>query len=364
MILDSARQFCRDQSGISAVRALLPSESGFSPAVWRAMVDLGWAGLAIPEQYGGSGLGIGSNISLAECMGRYLLSTPFFSSLLASQALLRAGTDSQKQLHLPALAAGQIATLALLDGEDWGAPGFSSTAEQSGDSLHLSGEKWYVMDATVAEFFIVAVEFEGQPAMVLLTAEQLAPAALQPQVLIDETKRAARLSLAGTVVPRSALLDRGATEAALRDLRLIGALLVAAEASGSAAACLDTMVEYLKTRKQFGKAIGSYQALKHPAVDILCALDDSRSLIYHGASVVGAASLDEDAEIACRMAKAQATDTLLRAGDRCVQFHGGMGFTYEADPQLYIRRAQWAQQQFGDARHHRRRLAELLFQGL
>ena len=147
---------------------------------------------------------------------------------------------------------------------------------------------------------------------------------------------------------------------ALRDFRLLGALLLAAESTGSCGSCLDTVVDYLKTRKQFGKLIGSYQALKHPTVDILTAVDSCRSFIYHAASLVTEEPLDKDAEIACRMAKAQATDTLLYAGDRAVQFHGGMGFTYECDAQLYIRRAQWAQQQFGDAQHHRKRLASLL----
>ena len=143
-------------------------------------------------------------------------------------------------------------------------------------------------------------------------------------------------------------------------MRLLGALLVAADAAGAAAACLDTIVEYLKTRKQFGKLIGSYQALKHPTVDILTSVDSSRSFIYHAATVVGDGPLDDDAESACRMAKVQASETLLFAGDRAVQFHGGMGFTYECDAQLYIRRAQWSQQQFGDAQHHRKRLANLL----
>ena len=137
-------------------------------------------------------------------------------------------------------------------------------------------------------------------------------------------------------------------------------MLVAAEATGSTAACLDTVVDYLKTRKQFGRLIGSYQALKHPTVDILCGMDAARSLIYHAATVVTDGPLDTDAEIACRMAKAQAGDALIFAGDRAVQFHGGMGFTYECDAQLYIRRAQWSQQQFGDAYHHRKRLAALL----
>jgi alkylation response protein AidB-like acyl-CoA dehydrogenase len=146
----------------------------------------------------------------------------------------------------------------------------------------------------------------------------------------------------------------------LRDTQLLGALLVAAEATGTAAVCLDTIVDYLKTRKQFGKLIGSYQALKHPTVDILTATDSARSFIYHAATLVGDDSLDKDAEIACRMAKVQASQTLLYAGDRAVQFHGGMGFTYDCDAQLYIRRAQWSQQQFGDAQHHRKRLAMLL----
>ena len=119
-------------------------------------------------------------------------------------------------------------------------------------------------------------------------------------------------------------------------------------------------MDYLKTRKQFGKLIGSYQALKHPTVDILTQVDSARSFIYHAATLVSDDAIDADAEIACRMAKAQACQTLLYAGDRAVQFHGGMGFTYECDAQLYIRRAQWSQQQFGDVQHHRKHLATLL----
>jgi alkylation response protein AidB-like acyl-CoA dehydrogenase len=123
---------------------------------------------------------------------------------------------------------------------------------------------------------------------------------------------------------------------------------------------MDVTLEYLKTRKQFGRLIGSYQALKHPMVEVLCSVDSARSFIYHAATVVTDGPLDTDAEIACRMAKAQAGDALKFAGDRAVQFHGGMGFTYECDAQLYIRRAQWSQQVFGDAYHHRKRLAPLL----
>jgi len=212
----------------------------------------------------------------------------------------------------------------------------------------------------VADLFLVGVSLDGESRLVLLERDQLTADALQAHTLIDETKRACRLRLDGITVPATALLVPEATPAALHDVALIGALLVAAESTGATAACLDTVVDYLKTRKQFGKLIGSYQALKHPTVDVLCAMDDARSFIYHAASLVGDAALDADAEIACRMAKAQATDALEYAADRAVQFHGGMGFTYECDAQLYIRRAQWARPQFGDAYHHRKRLAGLL----
>lgn len=360
MILDGAREFCRDKSPVADVRALLASDAGYDPAVWQEMVDLGWLGLAIPEAYGGSDLGIGSTVPLAECMGKNLLSTPFFSTTLAAQALLRAGTGEQQEQWLPQLAGGTVASLALLDGEDWGATGGNASATLVGDKIRLAGEKWFVPDAGIARLFLVAVTMDGEPALVLVPAEQLPGGAIKAHTLIDETKRAARLDLAGVEVAATAVLDTGKTRAAMRDIELLGALLVAAEATGATAACLDTVVEYLKTRKQFDKLIGSYQALKHPTVDILCAMDSARSFIYHAASIIGEDPLDEDAEIACRMAKAQATDALAFAGDRAVQFHGGMGFTYECDAQLYIRRAQWSRQQFGDAGHHRKRLAPLL----
>ncbi len=360
MILHSAAEFCRDKSDIATVRGLLDSESGFDAQVWQEMVDLGWLGLAIPEEFGGSGLGIGATVPLAESMGKSLLSTPFFSATLAAQALLRAGTTAQKERWLSAIASGTVCTLAMLDGEDWGAQSFSAQAEEVDGLLSLQGEKWYVQDAAVSEMFLVGVSLGGESALVIVERDQLPAEALTAHTLIDQTKRANRLKLDGLKISADQLLDPSSTAAALRDLSLLGALLVAAESTGATAACLDTIVEYLKTRKQFGKLIGSYQALKHPTVDILCAMDNARSFIYHAATVIGEGALDNDAEIACRMAKAAATDALEFAGDRAVQFHGGMGFTYECDAQLYIRRGQWARQQYGDAYHHRKRLAPLL----
>ena len=359
MLLDSAREFCRDKSGIAAVRALLGSDSGYDPQVWQELVDLGWMGLAVAEDHGGSGLGIGSAVPIVECMGRHLLSTPFIPATLVAQVLQRGGSAQQCESYLPGICAGEVATLALLESEDWGEPGVAASAEARGDKLLLNGRKTQVAHANAAKLFLLSVQFEGECRLLLVPADALRADAITPQVTIDETRRSARVDFTGVEVARDGLLP-GDAHTLIRDLMLLGALLYAAEATGSAAACMDVTVEYLKTRKQFGRLIGSYQALKHPMVEVLCGMDAARSFIYHAATVVGEGPLDMDAEIACRMAKAQASEALKFAGDRAVQFHGGMGFTYECDAQLYIRRAQWSQQAFGDAYHHRKRLAPLL----
>jgi acyl-CoA dehydrogenase len=357
MLLDVAREFCRDKSPIAAVRAQLETATGYDQALWREMVALGWAGIALPESCGGSGLGVATLVPVLEAMGRAMLGTPLISGALAGQLLLRAANTEQIERLLPAIAAGEPATVALLDSADWGDEAVTLVLDQE---RVLHGAKKLVPDASVASVFVVSVMHQGQVALAVVRADQLAKGALRPNTLIDQTKRSANVDFSGVRVDANNVIAGSRVTAALRDVRLLGALLVAAEATGSAAACLDTIVEYLKTRKQFGKLIGSYQALKHPTVDILTATDSARSFIYHAATLVGDEPLDRDAEIACRMAKAHAVQTLLYAGDRAVQFHGGMGFTYECDAQLYIRRAQWSQQQFGDAQHHRKRLAKLL----
>ena len=374
MLLDSAKSFCGDKSDINAVRSLLKSDSGHNPKVWQEMVALGWTGIAIPEQYGGFDMGLGSTIPVIESMGRHLLGTAFITSTLAAQAILRGGSEAQRQQWLPKVVEGTVGSMALLDNEDWGAKLCGVTAtlstnnSESDDTsdntskIVLSGKKLLVADATVADFFVVSINHNGNPALAIVDASQLAEGAITANTLIDETKRAATVDFTGVTISPDALLPH--SEQALKDVRLIGALLIAAEATGTSAATLDCIVSYLTSRIQFGRLIGSYQSLKHPTVEILLQMDSARSLIYHAATLFDK-GLDEgpveaDTEIACRMAKAQATETLLFAGDRAVQFHGGMGFTYDCDAMLYIRRAQWAQHQYGDAQHHRLHLARLL----
>jgi acyl-CoA dehydrogenase len=360
MIMKSAREFCRKKSPVSEVREQLETVNGYDPKLWDEIVELGWPGVSFPEAFGGFALGIESVISITESMGRYMFTPPLISTILAGQAILRAGTEDQKNTWLPKIADGTIGTVALLDNEDWGNDTISCVAKEQDGKLALTGIKGFVTDAGVAELFVVLVNLDKAPAFIIVNSDQLSEDAIVRQILIDETKRAFKVDFTGVVVEKSAMLDPEKSVTALLDLKLVGALLIAAEATGSAAAALDVTVEYLKNRKQFGKFIGSYQALKHPTVKVLNSMEAARNLLYHAATIVGEGPLDKDMEIACRMAKAQASDALAFAGDRAVQFHGGMGFTYECDAQLYIRRAQWSQQLFGDAYHHRKRLAPLL----
>jgi alkylation response protein AidB-like acyl-CoA dehydrogenase len=256
---------------------------------------------------------------------------------------------------LQEIAEGRIATVAFLDGGDWGGANLALTMTTEGV---LSGSKTFVGCGHEASLILVVGQCDNAPAIAVVDAADLKAGAISVNTLIDLTKRTAQIDFTG--VPAKAVLTGEHVVAAIRDYRLLGALLTAAEAAGSAARCLAVIVDYLKTRKQFGKLIGSYQALKHPTVDIYCGVEDARSFCYHAASLLDADSLSHDAEIACRMAKVSAGQTMSYAGDRAVQFHGGIGFTWDCDSTLFIRRGQWSHQVFGDAIHHRKRLASLL----
>ena len=352
MLLETAVAFCRDKSPIRTVRNLLLDETGFDPAVWDEMVALGWTGIAIPEAHGGSGLSLAEIATIAEPMGRHLLATPFVSTQLAIQALLAVGDTAL----LPRIAQGAIATVALFEAEgDWDLTHPAATAIRRGASVILDGGKTLVTDAAVASIILVSVRADGAPALALL--ENLPASRLRPEIVIDETRRTAALDLTGIEIPAAALITGPAAQTALTAIRNAALLLATAEAAGGIAGVLDITVEYLNTRTTFGRKIGSYQALKHSCADTLVGLERTRSHLYHAATLCRAGA---NPEIALRMAKAEAGDVFAHAGDRAVQFHGGFGFTYECDAQLFLRRARWLQYSFGDAAHQRRKLAELL----
>lgn len=355
MLLDVAREFVKDKSPGSEVRKFLESEEGFSQPVWQELVDLGWTGINLPESVGGSGLGIAALIPVVESMGKGLMGTPLLSTVLASELIRRAGGIAEEDI-LEDISGGCAATVAYLDKSDWGGVNTGVLVDAQGV---LSGSKFMVSDAAQAAWVAVVGSNEaGEAVIALVSGSDISIDAQEGHTLIDLTKRAATIDFTGIKAQR--VLTGAKVESAVRDYLLIGGLLTAAEAVGSTSACLAGIVDYLKTRKQFGKLIGSFQALKHPTVDIYVGMEQSRSLVYHASSEIDDGPLSAEAEIACRMAKAKASEIIQYAGDRSVQFHGGFGFTWECDSSLFIRRAAWSQQQFGDAMHHRKRLAPLL----
>jgi len=213
------------------------------------------------------------------------------------------------------------------------------------------------MDLHAAEYVIASVKISGMPSLVIIEKAQIPKIAMRRETLIDETKRGFELTLDGVNIAADAVLDDAATQSAFDHIHLTATLLGSAEMTGACQSCIDYTVEYLNTRKQFGKRIGSFQALKHPTVDAFVDYQKSRSLLYAAAYSFGKQG---EGEIATRMAKAQADKSLSFAADRSIQFHGGFGFTYDCDAQLYRRRGIFNASQFGDARYHKKKLADLL----
>lgn len=357
MLLDTATEFFRDKSPSAAVRDLLISETGYDDAVWQEMVALGWSGLAVPEEHGGSELGLAAAVAIAEPMGRHLSATPWLSTQLCIQGLLVAG-DALQADCLPRVAEGAIGAVALMEpGGSWDLAACELEVSGAGGGVRLDGVKAFVLNAAVADFLLVSGRHAGAPCLVLVKREEMNAAMLLRETVIDETRRSFEIRFSGLEVPGDRLISGDSALAGLEAIRNAALLLIAAESAGGIAGVLAVIVDYLNTRTAFGRKIGSYQGLKHPTVDVLVGLERSRSHVYHAASVLAAG---EDAEVALRMAKAESSDAFAFAGDRAIQFHGGFGFTWECDAQLYLRRALWAQYAFGDAAHHRRHLAERL----
>jgi alkylation response protein AidB-like acyl-CoA dehydrogenase len=330
------------------------------------MVALGWSGMAIPEGFGGSGLTLAEVATVTEPIGRHLLATPLFSTQLFVQAVLAGASPTQQALWLPKIVSGAIGTVALFEQDgDWALDAMAASARIEGNAAVLAGDKILVGDALQADCFVVSVMLDGTPALAIMPAADIGAARIQRETIIDETRRSASLSLDGVRVPTSAFITGDAARKALEAVRHAGLLLASAEAAGGIAGVLGVVLDYLNLRKTFGRKIGSYQSLKHTCADILIGLERSRSHVYHAASLIteaagGADISASDIDVTLSMAKVESGDSFVFAGDRAVQFHGGFGFTWECEAQLYLRRALWLQYAFGDAGHHRRRLADAL----
>ncbi|MEE2783505.1 MAG: acyl-CoA dehydrogenase family protein [Pseudomonadota bacterium] len=355
MLLETAMSFCREKSPMTAVREGIAKVATHDGALWQEMVDLGWLSVAVPEEMGGLGMGIESTVPIIESMGRYLVSSPYLATTLAIHSIATSGSEAQQQRWLPALASGAIGTVALTETEgSWLLDEVACTATVDTE-IRLSGKKCQVLDVQEADFVVVSVQIDGTARLVMVTREQLPRENICREVVIDETRRSYTLDLNGLTIDEDQVLPGNDFQA----IEQAALLLLTAEMSGGMSAVLHVIVDYLTTRKQFDQFIGSYQALKHPTVDILLSEEGCKSHVYHAAAVMAEGDPIQT-EVAVRMAKAQASEAFAYAGDRAVQFHGGFGFTYECDAQLFLRRALWCQHQFGDERHHRQMLAPLL----
>lgn len=338
---DQAMRFCADKSPIAKVRALLTDDHGFDGDVWAEMAALGWLGIAVPEDYEGLGLELADLVPVVEAMGTYLMHTPFVSTTLAAQAILTGGSDAQKARWLPKLASGTVATVALF--EPTGAWDLNAVDGHS---------KTFVMDLDASEISVTTLKFEGQTRLAIIPRDRITA---RRETIIDEMKRSYSFDVPD--MSEADLMPAKHTAATLERIERVANLLQAAELSGAAMACVDYTVDYLKTRTQFGKVIGAFQALKHPTVDAFVDAEGARSLLYAAATHC---EKQGEGEIVVRMANAKAEGALSYAADRSIQFHGGFGFTYDCDAQLYRRKAMFSASQFGDAAYHRARLAELL----
>ena len=354
------RKFLDQSCPLEEVRRLAETPDGFSRELWKQIAELGWLGLTVPEAHGGADLGMVDLVVLLEETGRSLFPSPLVSSTLAQAALRLAGSPEQQARWLPRLADGtQVGTLAILEADDrLGAQGVRLRGERDGEHLVLRGEKLFVHDAGAADLFVVALR-SGEAAVSLALVERDAAGVAAEDVPgVDLTKRTGRLRLDGVRVPRGALLgEEGAAGAALQRLLDTGATVTAAEMVGAAEAALALTARYANQRVQFGRPIGQFQGVKHPLAEMHVDVESVKSLVYYAAWCLDGDH--EDASLAASRAKAYASEAFARIGIDAVQLHGGIGYTWEYDAQLFLKRARWARPAFGDTDHHYERVSTL-----
>jgi alkylation response protein AidB-like acyl-CoA dehydrogenase len=367
MIRDSAKSWVQEKSPVTAFRKLRDSgnSDGFDRKVWAEMAEMGWAGILIPESYGGTGLGYLTLGLVLEETGRTLTASPLVSTALtATSALLLGGTEQQKQKWLPKIAEGKaIGTLAVDEGRHHAPEKVALKAEKQGAGFKLNGKKSFVMDGGTADFVIVAARTSGKPGdkngITLFIVEGKSPGLTREQLNIVDSRGAAHLTFSNVEVGGDAVLgavDRGfeILDATL-DRARIG---LAAEMLGQAAQSFETTLDYMKTRVQFGQPIGSFQALQHRAAKMFTDLELARSCVEGALQAIDKSAPDV-AQLAS-LAKAKVGDVIHLVSNEMVQLHGGIGMTDAHDAGLYLKRARVQAATFGNQSFHRDRYATLL----
>ncbi|MEO1057825.1 MAG: acyl-CoA dehydrogenase family protein [Actinomycetota bacterium] len=353
----TVRAFLEAKSSEEAVREQMETEDGYDPAVWSQMGEqMGLQGLHIPEEYGGSGYGYVELGIVLEEMGRALLCAPFFSTVvLAGNTLLLSGDDDAKKQYLPGIASGEtIATVAFTEPSGkWDESGITMEATPSGDGYTLSGTKSFVLDGHVASLIIVAARTTNGVSLFAVdgNASGLTKTSLST---MDQTRKQAKLDFDN--VPATLIGEDGKGWDVLQTVLDLAAVSLAAEQVGGAQFVLDMAVEYAKVRVQFGRPIGSFQAIKHKCADMLLEVESAKSAAYYG--MWCASEMNDELPSTASLAKAYCSEAYFHATAENIQIHGGIGFTWEHPAHLYFKRAKSSELLFGDPTYHREQLAQ------
>jgi alkylation response protein AidB-like acyl-CoA dehydrogenase len=377
MISDTAAAFLEQASNSSAVRAAMVTELGYDPELWQRICDeMVWPALHIPEAYGGMGLGYVELAATLEQMGRFLLCSPFYSTVcLGANALLVAANDIQKARYLPQIAGGGMtASVAFMTaGRAWDAGAIEVVAERKGDSFVLNGSYRYVPNGHSAELLVLAVRRPGSSgkdgiSLLLLQPDDSSADGFSRHYLptMDQTRKQAQLEFNHVRLPvaGSLLGEEGEAWPKLEKILNLAAIATAAEQLGGAQQILDMTVSYTKERVQFGRPVAGFQAVKHKAADMMLQAEVARSAVYYAACVADEAlvggPLETELGEAASVAKAWCSDAYFHNAATSLQLHGGVGFTWEYDVHLHLKRAKSTEQFLGNGAWHRERLAALL----
>ena len=372
MIRDTAEAFLSEMSGSEAVRAAMATERGYDVDLWqRICTEMYWPAIHVPEEYGGMGLGYVELAATLEQMGRFLLCSPFHSTVcLGVNALLVAANEAQKSEYLPGIVAGQTATLAYT-GErgGWDAAAIEVTWRREGEDFVLNGNYRYVPDGHTADLLVLAAREEGSSgeegiSLFIVAADT---GGLQREWLptVDQTRKQASITCEGVSIPTAQLLgEAGCAWQNLERIIDLATIGIAAEQVGGAQQALDSTVAYTQERVQFGRTIASYQAVKHKAADMMLKAEAARSAVYYAACVAQEAlhggPLGAELAEAASVAKAWCSDAYFFNAGTGIQLHGGVGFTWEYDIQLYFKRAKSTETFLGNGAYHRERVARQL----
>jgi alkylation response protein AidB-like acyl-CoA dehydrogenase len=366
MLRDSARGLISDKAPVSHLRGLRDSKdaTGFSRELWKAFAEMGFSGLLVPENFGGSGLGCVEAGVVMEEIGRTLMPSPFLSTaVLAASALSRGGSDAQKSTHLPKIADGSLlAALAVDEGVKHRPLQTNLQAVRSGNGFKLSGAKALVVDGHTADLLIVAGRTGGaageRNGLTLFLVDPKARGVAVERTAMVDAHNAARIEFVNVEVDADHVLGEVDQGAALLDGVLnIGRGAVASEMVGLSDAVFGRTVTYLKERKQFGKLIGEFQALQHRAAELYIDIEITRAAVLKALQTLDGDFERAGAAVAVAKARAGATATL--AVQEGVQMHGGMGMTDQFDIGFFMKRARVCQELFGDSNYHADQLARL-----